>query len=160
MKRKTIKLLTIALLFGFMAIQAEAQISTPRPSPMTKVEQEFGLGKITLDYSRPSVKGRTIFGELVPYDAIWRTGANLATKITFSDDVKVEGKAVPAGTYALYSIPGKSSWTVMLYKDLRLGGNTAGYDEANELVRFTVEPQELPFSVEKPDIGSWKLERC
>ena len=158
MKRKSIKLLTIALLFGFMAFQAKAQIQTPRPSPMVKIEQEFGLGKITLDYSRPSVKGRTVFGELVPYDAVWRTGANGATTITFTDDVKVEGTAVSAGTYALYTIPGKTSWSVMLYKDLSLGGNTAGYNKENEIARFTVKPQELPFSVETMtmEIGNLK----
>jgi tetratricopeptide (TPR) repeat protein len=94
------------------------------------------------------MKGRTIFGDLVPYDKIWRTGANSGSKITFSDAVKLQGKDVPAGTYTLYTKPGKSTWTVMLYKDNRLGGNVAGYDEANELTRFTVSPQTLPFKVE------------
>jgi hypothetical protein len=157
MKRKSIKLLAIALLFGLMAFQAEAQIQTPRPSPMTKIEQEFGLGKIMLDYSRPSVKGRTIFGELVPYGAVWRTGANQATKITFTDNVKVEGKEVPAGTYALYSIPGKDSWSVMLYKDLSVGGNTAAYNEKDELARFSVKPQKLSSSVETMTIAIGNL---
>ena len=111
------------------------------------------LGKITIDYSRPSVKGRTIFGELVPFNAVWRTGANQSTKITFSDDVKVEGKEVKAGTYAIYSIPGKESWSVMLYSDLNLGGNVAGYNKEKEVARFSVKPDELPFSVESMTIG-------
>ena len=79
---------------------------------------------------------------------IWRTGANASTKITFSDDVKLGGKDVPAGTYAIYTIPGKESWTVMLYKDLRMGGNVSAYKEADELTRFQVDAGELPFSVE------------
>lgn len=130
------------------AFSSQAQISTPAPSPYSKLTQIVGLTEVTIEYSRPSMRGRTIFGGLVPYDAIWRTGANAATTITFSDDVVLEGNEVEAGTYALYTMPGEASWTVMLYSDLSLGGNVAGYDEANEVVRFTVEPQELPFDVE------------
>ena len=97
-----------------------AQISTPASSPGCKMEQVVGLTTVELDYSRPSVKGRTLFVDVEAFGSIWRTGANGATKITFSDDVKIEGNAVPAGTYALYSIPDPVDWTIMLYKDLTM----------------------------------------
>lgn len=92
-----------------------AQLQTPAPSPLGKVEQRIGLTDVTVEYSRPSKKGRVIFGDVVPYDEIWRTGANAATKITFSDDVMVEGAEVKKGSYALLSKPGKKTWTIMLY---------------------------------------------
>ena len=88
-----------------------------------------------IEYSRPSVKGRVIFGDLVPFGKIWRTGANSATKITFGDDVKVEGLALKAGTYAMYTIPNKDSWEILFYKDLTLGGNVADYKAADEVLR-------------------------
>ncbi|MFT6319719.1 MAG: hypothetical protein ACJAT4_000636 [Granulosicoccus sp.] len=116
-----------------------AQISTPAPSPGCKMEQVVGLTTVELDYSRPSVKGRTLFVDVEAFGSIWRTGANGATKITFSDDVKIEGNAVPAGTYALYSIPDPVDWTIMLYKDLTIGGNVSKYNEEDELARFKVK---------------------
>ncbi|MBK7432083.1 MAG: DUF2911 domain-containing protein [Bacteroidetes bacterium] len=88
-----------------------------------------------IEYSRPSVKGRVVFGDLVPFGKIWRTGANSATKITFGDDVKVEGLALKAGTYAMYTIPNKDSWEILFYKDLTLGGNVADYKAADEVLR-------------------------
>lgn len=95
-----------------------AQITTPRPSPVSKVEQMVGLTTVKLEYSRPGVKGRTVFAGngLVPYGKIWRTGANSATKISFSDDVTIEGKALPKGDYAILTMPGKSMWKVHFYK--------------------------------------------
>ncbi len=124
------------------------QVNTPAPSPTSTVEQEFGLSTVTIEYSRPGVKGRTVFGDLVPYGKVWRTGANASTKISFSSDVKLEGNDVPAGKYALYTIPGETEWTILIYKDLNLGGNVAAYDEANELVRFKVTPVKMGMSVE------------
>ncbi|MCZ6520137.1 MAG: DUF2911 domain-containing protein, partial [Bacteroidetes bacterium] len=93
---------------------AFGQIDTPRPSPQGKVTQTVGLTDIAIEYSRPGVKDRTIFGGLLAYGEIWRTGANSATTISFSDDVKLEGNSVPAGEYALYTIPGKEEWTIMI----------------------------------------------
>jgi hypothetical protein len=93
----------------------QAQIQTPAASPAAKVEQRIGLVDVSVEYSRPSVKGREIFGGLVPYDEIWRTGANAATKVTFSDDVTFGGVEVKKGSYALLTKPGKQSWTVLLY---------------------------------------------
>ncbi|MGB5030864.1 MAG: DUF2911 domain-containing protein, partial [Saprospiraceae bacterium] len=91
----------LIFLFSFlMVISLTAQIQTPAPSPSCKLEQKLGLGTVTVEYSRPSVKNRKIFGEVVPFDKMWRTGANAATKITFSDDMIVEGKQLLMGTYA------------------------------------------------------------
>jgi hypothetical protein len=94
-------------------IVTNAQVKTPAPSPHSKTEQKVGLTDITIDYSRPSMRGRTIFGDLVPFDKTWRTGANANTKITFSDDVSIDGKKLKKGTYAIYTIPNKESWDVI-----------------------------------------------
>lgn len=144
-RMKSIKLSAIALA-AMLALGAAApahaqQIKVPAPSPAQTVKQAFGLGEITIDYSRPLARGRVIFGDLVPYGKIWRTGANATTKITFSDDVSFEGRAVKAGTYGLYTIPGKDSWQVMLYKDLGLGGNVANYKSEDEVLRVSVTPK-------------------
>jgi hypothetical protein len=108
----------IVLLFCLMiaaGASVQAQIQTPAPSPSAKVEQRIGLVDVVVEYSRPSMKGRKIFGDLVPYDAVWRTGANSATKITFSDDVMFGGAEVKKGSYALMTKPGMKNWSVMLY---------------------------------------------
>lgn len=116
------------------------QLKVPAPSPAQTIKQNFALSEITVEYSRPSAKGRTVYGDLVPYGKVWRTGANSATKITFGQDVKVEGQAVSAGTYAIYTIPNKDAWEIMLYKDLTLGGNVAGYKKEDEVIRVKVKP--------------------
>ena len=136
---------TFAACFTFVA---EAQIQTPAASPSSKLEQTVGLTDVTVEYSRPSMKGRKLFVDVESFGNIWRTGANRATKITFGDDVKLEGKEVPAGTYAIYSIPDPSTWTIMIYKDLTLGGNVGSYDESNELTRFKVTRKRLSEPVE------------
>jgi len=110
-------------------------LKTPAPSPLQSIDQAFALSNIKIEYSRPSVKGRVVFGDLVPFGKIWRTGANSATKITFGDDVKIEGVALKAGSYALYTIPNKDSWEILFYKDLTLGGNVAEYKAADEVIR-------------------------
>lgn len=124
------------------------QLKVPAPSPLQTLKQAFALSEITIEYSRPSVKGRTIYGDVVPFGKVWRTGANSSTKITFGEDVKVEGKDVAAGTYAIYSIPNKDSWEIMLYKDLTLGGNVAEYKAENEVVKVKVTPTALSNKVE------------
>src|ERR1035441_7266546 len=104
------------------AAPALAQLATPRPSPNATVSQVVGVTKIEVVYSRPHVKGptrkeeRVIWGELVPWDKVWRTGANAVTKITFDGDVMVEGQKLAAGSYGLYTIPGKTEWTVIFNK--------------------------------------------
>lgn len=140
--------LSAALLLGAGATQAQG-IKMPAPSPSSKLEQAVGLSTVTVDYSRPSVNGRTIFGDLVPYDKIWRTGANGSTDITFSDDVTLEGNKVPAGKYALYTIPGKDEWTIILHKNTELWGDGgADYKPEQDLVRFKVKPQQNPRKAE------------
>jgi hypothetical protein len=128
-----------AFSFGNLSTQAQ-QLKVPAPSPLQTSKQNFALGDVSFEYSRPSVKGRVIFGDVVPYGKIWRTGANGTTKITFSDSVKLEGNTVKAGTYGLYTIPNKDSWDIMLYKDLTLGGNVEDYKQENEVLRFKVKP--------------------
>jgi len=137
----------VALSLSTFVVQAQT-LKTPAPSSSQTVKQGFGLGDITIDYSRPSVKGRVVFGDLVPYGKTWRTGANAATKITFSDDVKIEGKDVKAGTYAIYTVPNKDTWDFILYSDLTLGGNTSGYKPENEVLRVTVKPVSLSHKIE------------
>lgn len=133
--------LTFAFLTLFLAsaVSFAQQIQMPASSPSAKITQQFGLTTVTVDYSRPSTKGRKIFGELVPYGEIWRTGANAATVVTFSTEVIISGKKVPAGSYALYAIPGKSEWTMILSKNTKLWG-AIGYNQAEDQLRFTVEP--------------------
>ena len=137
----------VALSLSTLVVQAQT-LKTPAPSSSQTIKQAFGLGDITVDYSRPSVKGRTVFGDLVPFGKVWRTGANASTKITFSEDVKVEGKDVKAGTYAVYTIPNKDSWDFTLYSDLTLNGNTSVYKPENEVLHITVKPTALTAKVE------------
>jgi hypothetical protein len=141
---------TTLLAFAVAAGQSSfAQtLKVPAPSPGQTIKQAFALSEITIDYSRPSAKGRAVYGELVPFGKVWRTGANAATKITFGEDVKVEGQDVKAGTYAIYSIPNKDSWEIMFYKDLTLGGDVAEYKKENEVLRFVVKPSALNVRVE------------
>jgi len=117
-----------------------AQIKTPQPSPIMKIETTVGLTDVAIEYSRPSMKERTIFAAdgLVPFGETWRTGANASTKISFSTDVKVEGKDVKAGKYALYTIPRKSSWDVIIYDNTTHWGVPREWDSTQEVARFNV----------------------
>jgi hypothetical protein len=145
MKPKLFQALTIvsAITFALSAVAGEG----PAPSPACTLKQRVGTTDIEIVYSRPGVKGRTIFGDLVKFDEVWRTGANASTKISFSKPVKFEGKEVPAGTYALYTIPGKTEWTVILHKDTSLWGAT-DYKPDNDLVRVKAVPVKLAEPVE------------
>ncbi|WP_299250318.1 DUF2911 domain-containing protein [uncultured Cytophaga sp.] len=147
MNKFTVIASAIALSLATLTSQAQT-LKTPAPSTSQSIKQAFGLGDITIDYSRPSAKGRAIFGDVVPFGKMWRTGANAATKITFSDDVQVEGKAVKAGSYAIYTIPNKDSWEVILYSDLTMGGNTSNFKAENEVIRVMVKPMMLSNAVE------------
>jgi hypothetical protein len=139
--------LLIAFLFGFQTQSDGQGLNIPAPSPLQKIIQNFATSKISIEYSRPGVKGRSIFGELVPYDSVWRTGANAPTKITFGEEVQLEGKNVPAGIYALYMMPGKEQWTMILSKDTALWG-AFGYKAGNDLMRVQLKPTTLPMSME------------
>ena len=110
---------TILLFVGCLGF---SQINTPRFSPATKIEQMVGLTEIEVKYSRPSMRGREIFGNLVPYDKIWRTGADNSTKISFTTDVIIDANKIKAGTYSIFSIPKQDEWLVMLYSDVELWG--------------------------------------
>jgi hypothetical protein len=133
---------------AFVSNTNAQQLKTPAPSPTQTLDQAFGLSNIKIEYSRPSVKGRTVYGDLVPFGKIWRTGANAATKITFGDSVKVEGKMLKPGTYALYTIPNKDSWDIMFYNDLNLGGSVADYKTSDEVLRVKVKPVTVPNKTE------------
>jgi hypothetical protein len=115
---------------------------TPQPSSNQTIVQGFGLGTITLTYSRPNTKGRRIFGYVEPYDKVWRTGANYATVIKFSDDVSIEGNKVPAGEYGLFSIPGEKQWTIILSRKPKQWGAYT-YNQGDDFLRFVVTPAKL-----------------
>jgi len=153
MLSKTIKSITLALIILCSSNAFAQQLKVPAASPLQTVKQAFGLSEITIEYSRPGVKGRVVFGDVVPYGKIWRTGANSTTKITFGDDVKIEGVDVKAGTYGFYTIPNKDSWEIMLYKDLTLGGNVEDYKTENEVIRVKVKPASLTEKVETYTMG-------
>ena len=141
------KLVFSLLAFVMIGIGANAQIKTPSPSPTQTIKQDFALSSIEITYSRPSTKGRIVFGDLTPYGKIWRTGANAATKIKFGEDVKVGGVAVKAGEYALYSIPNKDEWEIIINKGANNSGLN-GYKEADDVARFKVKSSALAASVE------------
>lgn len=143
------KLLTIVLLA--VCLIAEAQIQTPSASPAGSVTSVIGITDVKIDYSRPRVKGRKVFGEndaMHKYGEIWRTGANNGTKISFSTDVMVEGIAVPKGEYLIFTWPGATEWTVSLYKDISIGGATDQYDKTKEAANFKVKAEKPAVLVE------------
>jgi hypothetical protein len=133
------KILLSAFALAGFALLSSAQVKMPAPSPTQTVKQEFGVGSIELTYSRPAAKGRKIFGDLVPYNKLWRTGANAATKIVFSEPVEIGGKRLDTGTYVLYTIPGIDTWEVIINKGLKNWG-ADGYKESEDVIRFNVEP--------------------
>ena len=138
--RKTLLTFLIAL----TAIPAVAQVRTPRTSPSSTLIQTVGLTDITIKYSRPGVRGRAIWGALVPYDAVWRTGANEATTITFSDEVTVEGQKLAKGTYAFFTIPGRDQWTLVFNKQGEQWGAFT-HDATQDAARVQVKPMQAEF---------------
>lgn len=144
--------LLLASLAAIAPLSLQAQIKTPAPSPASELKQTVGVTDFTIIYSRPSAKDREIFGNLVPYDTVWRTGANAPTKISFNSEVSFGGKKVPAGEYVLFTIPGKDKWTVILYGDTKVA-NAGLYDEKNDVGRITVNPMELKSPIESFTIG-------
>ena len=123
------------------------KVDFPAASPPCTLKQHVGLTDIEIVYSRPGVKARPIFGGLVPYGQVWRTGANNATKITFSTPVKLNGADIPAGTYALFTIPGETEWTIIINKGAAQWG-AFQYNETNDLVRVKATPLKLAEPVE------------
>ncbi|MCL7754387.1 DUF2911 domain-containing protein [Polaribacter sp. Z022] len=125
-----------------------AKISAPQPSPSSTLIQKVGLTDVTVEYSRPSMKGRAIFGDLVPYGKTWRTGANANTKITFSTDVTIAEKNVAKGTYAVYTVPNKESWDIMLYSDTKNWGNPKEWDDTKVVAKTSAKVLKMPMDVE------------
>lgn len=116
-----------------------AQISMPQPSPLSTVTQKVGLTDVSITYSRPSAKDRKVFGDLVPYDKMWRTGANKSVKFSISDSISVGGKKIGKGDYSIFTIPNEKEWTIIINKAVDLSG-TNGYKEEDDVVRFKVTP--------------------
>ena len=136
------------LLLSLISLGSMAQgIKTPAPSPTQTLKQDFALSSIEINYSRPAAKGRKVFGDLVPFGKIWRTGANGATKITFGEDVKVGGMPVKAGSYAIYSVPNANEWEIIINKGANNSGLT-GYKTEDDVARFKVKPMQLPMNIE------------
>jgi tetratricopeptide (TPR) repeat protein len=140
------KLLWMVGCLGFL-ITAQAQLKTPAPSPTQTVKQDFGLGSIEINYSRPAVKGRKVFGDLVPYGSVWRTGANNATTLQFSDEVTIGGVTLTPGKYGLLSIPDKDNWTLIVSKQTDVTG-AAAYKQEMDLVRVSAPVEKLKDGVE------------
>lgn len=147
-------LLVVAAVLSF---SLQGQISTPQPSPFAELHQVVGLTDVTLEYSRPSMRGRTIFGDLVPFDKIWRTGANARTKITFSDDVTIGETALKAGTYAIFTKPGASSWDVYFYTETGGGGTPANWDESKIAAQINVPVYALSDDIQTFTINIYNL---
>lgn len=149
--RKIFLTICILSVLGSTSLIAQ-QIQMPQASPAAQISQKVGLTDVTVQYSRPSTKGRKIFGELVPYGLVWRTGANSATTLDFSTDVQIQGNKIPKGKYALYTIPGKSEWTVVISKNTDLWG-AIGYSSEDDVVRFKVSSSKLKKDYETFEIS-------
>ncbi len=138
-------------LFAFVSaltFTVSAQVETPAASPFQKIEQKVGLTDVSLEYSRPSMKGRKIFGDLVPYNQVWRTGANANTKITFSKDVIIGGNDVKAGSYAIYTKPNAKVWEVMFYADANNWGTPQEWDASKVVASVKANVYDLPMPIE------------
>lgn len=140
------KKILLSILMASALLNANAQIKTPAPSPTQTVKQDFGMSSIELIYSRPGMKGRKIFGDLVPWNVVWRTGANSATRIKFNDDVMFGGQALKAGEYALYTVPGENEWEVIINKGSANWGTD--YKKEDDIFRVKVRPMKIDQPVE------------
>jgi hypothetical protein len=142
------KKIIVALALMIASITIEAQVKTPQPSPKATLTQVVGLTDVAIEYSRPSAKGRVIFGDLVPFGELWRTGANANTTISFSEDVIIAGATLKKGKYALYTKPKADSWEVIFYSDTDNWGNPDKWDEAKVALKTTVKTESLNRTVE------------
>ena len=136
--------LSMVLIFILSLSIIGQQLKTPRPSPDATVIQFVGVTEVKIDYSSPGVKGRKVWGELVPFGEIWRTGANEATTITFSDAVKINGSELPAGTYGIHTIPNENEWEFIFSKDTKVDGSST-FDKDKEVLRVKAKPEEHHF---------------
>jgi tetratricopeptide (TPR) repeat protein len=160
--KKYIALTALAstLFMGNPSVNAQS-IPFPQPSPTTTISQNFATSKIEISYSRPSAKGRKIFGDVVPYGKFWRTGANAATTVSFGEDVKINGTDIKAGKYGLISFPGESEWIIVLSKDLTVNSADA-YKQENDVARFTVKVEANKNYVETftIEVGNMRNDAC
>lgn len=147
-KLKNMKKLIAVAFVVLSTLFVEAQVKTPQASPLSKVEQTVGLTNVQVEYSRPSAKGRTVYGDLVPFGKNWRTGANANTTIYFSDDVTFNGKTLPKGKYALFTTPKADSWDIIFYTDINNWGLPEKWDESKVALKTSVKPETLSKSVE------------
>lgn len=129
-------------------VSLKAQINTPAPSPAASMTQMVGLTEVGIDYSRPSMRGRTIFGDLVPYDKLWRTGANAYTTISFDTDVTIAGTAVKAGTYSIFTKPGREDWEVFFYDEAKGGGTPKNWEDSKVVAKTLVPVEAMDMPVE------------
>jgi hypothetical protein len=141
------KKLLFAVIAACLFVTADAQLKTPAPSPTQNIKQDFGLAAIELSYSRPGVKGRKIFGDVVPFGKVWRTGANEPTTITFGDEVTIGGVKLPAGKYGLVTIPDKKTWTIIISKQTDISSPQA-YKQNMDAVRVTANVNTTKAAVE------------
>ena len=147
------KKIILALAILVSGLSGQAQLRTPQSSPKTTINQVVGLTDVEITYSRPSAKGRVVFGNLIPFGKIWRTGANENTIVSFSDDVVIAGKTLKKGKYSLFTIPGVESWDVIFYKTIDNWGNPEEWKEENVALKTSVKPETLNKSVETFTIG-------
>lgn len=142
------KKLLYSLLIGSSMFYASAQIQAPQPSPFSKVEQKVGLTDVTVEYSRPNMRGRTIYGDLVPYGKLWRTAANKNTMVSFSDEVTIDGQTLKAGSYAIFTKPGATNWEVYFYTDTENWGVPKNWDEDKIAAKTTIQAVNIPVTME------------
>ncbi len=142
------KKIFLSLFVATLGLSVNAQIEAPQPSPSSKLEQKVGLTDVTVEYSRPGVKGRKVFGNLVPYGNLWRTGANKNTIVTFSQDVTIDGKSLKKGSYAIFTKPSASSWEVMFYNDTNNWGTPRQWDDRKVALTTNVKVQTMPMLIE------------
>ncbi len=147
------KKIIIVLAIVLAQFTIEAQVKTPQGSPKSTLNQVVGLTDVEIVYSRPSARGRAVFGNLVPFGKLWRTGANENTTISFSDDVIIGGKTLKKGKYAIYTIPNIQSWEIIFYTDTNNWGTPQDFNEANVALRTTVKEESLPKAVDTFTIG-------
>lgn len=139
--------LGLFMLSAFSLTSSAQGLKLPSLSPTAKISQQFSVSEIEIEYSRPSARGRKVFGELVPFGQVWRTGANASTKLTVGEDFNIGGTEVKAGKYSFYTIPGANEWTVILNSDLGNWG-AMGYSTDKDVARFTVKPSSISNKVE------------
>ncbi len=155
------KILFTAFTFCILITVNAQQLTTPQPSPTQTIKQNFGLSSIELSYSRPGIKGRKVFGDLVPFGNVWRTGANSATTLTFAEEVMIGDKKIPAGKYGLLSIPNKDNWTLIVTKQLDVT-SPAAYKQESDVVRVAAKTMQLNDKVENftMQFGNLKANSC